>query len=57
MLDVESKLIAIPLMVILVIILPVILIVSDNYYLHIFNMMLVLLGFTGQIINDAIIMK
>ena len=56
-LDIESKLIAIPFLLIIVIIFPVVLIISDNYYVHVFNMILVLMSFTGQIINDAITMK
>ena len=56
-LDIESKLIAIPFLLIIVIIFPVVLIISDNYYVHVFNMILVLMSCTGQIINDAITMK
>ena len=48
-LDIESKLIAIPFLLIIVIIFPVVLIISDNYYVHVFNMILVLMSFTGQI--------
>ena len=53
----ESKTIEIPVLVIVGIILPVILIISDNYYLHVFQTILVLLGFTSQVIKYATTMN
>ena len=53
----ESKTVEIPVLVIVGIILPVILIISDNYYLHVFQTILVLLGFTSQVIKYATTMN
>ena len=49
----ESKMVEIPILVILTIVFPIILIISNNYFLHVFNMMLISLGFLGQILKYA----
>ena len=41
----------------LVIMLPAILVISNNYYLHVLNMILVLLSFVSEIVTYAITMK
>ena len=49
----ESKMVEIPILFILTIVFPIILIISNNYFLHVFNMMLISLGFLGQILKYA----
>ena len=49
----ESKMVEIPTLFILTIVFPIILIISNNYFLHVFNMMLISLGFLGQILKYA----
>ena len=49
----ESKMVEIPILFILIIVFPIILIISNNYFLHVFNMMLISLGFLGQILKYA----
>ena len=49
----ESKMVEMPILVILTIVFPIILIISNNYFLHVFNMMLISLGFLGQILKYA----
>ena len=49
----ESKMVEIPILVILTIVFPIILIISNNYFLHVFNMILISLGFLGQILKYA----
>ena len=53
----ESKLVEIPILFIMTIVFPVMLIISNNYYLHVFNMILISLGFIGQIFKYATTMK
>ena len=45
----ESKMVEIPILFIMTIVFPVMLIISNNYYLHVFNMILISLAFIGQI--------
>ena len=49
----ESKMVEIPILCILTIVFPIILIISNNYFLHVFNMMLISLVFLGQILKYA----
>ena len=53
----ESKMVEIPILFIMTIVFPVMLIISNNYYLHVFNMILISLGFIGQIFKYATTMK
>jgi len=53
----ESKMVEIPTLFIMTIVFPVMLIISNNYYLHVFNMILISLGFIGQIFKYATTMK
>ena len=53
----ESKMVEIPILFVMTIVFPVILIISNNYYLHVFNMILISLGFIGQIFKYATTMK
>ena len=53
----ESKMVEIPILFILTIVFPIILIISNNYFLHVFNMMLISLGFLGQILKYATTMS
>jgi len=53
----ESKMVEIPILFIMTIVFPVMLIISNNYYLHVFNMILISLAFIGQIFKYAITMK
>ena len=49
----ESKMVEIPILFVMTIVFPVMLIISNNYYLHVFNMILISLGFIGQIFKYA----
>jgi len=53
----ESKMVEIPILFIMTIVFPVMLIISNNYYLHVFNMILISLSFIGQIFKYATTMK
>ena len=53
----ESKMVEIPILLVMTIVFPVMLIISNNYYLHVFNMILISLGFIGQIFKYATTMK
>ena len=53
----ESKMVEIPILFIMTIVFPVMLIISNNYYLHVFNMILISLAFIGQIFKYATTMK
>ena len=53
----ESKMVEIPILFVMTIVFPVMLIISNNYYLHVFNMILISLGFIGQIFKYATTMK
>jgi len=53
----ESKMVEIPILFIMTIVFPVMLIISNNYYLHVFNMILISVGFIGQIFKYATTMK
>ena len=53
----ESKMVEIPILFILTIVFPVMLNISNNYYLHVFNMILISLAFNGQIFKYATTMK
>ena len=53
----ESKMVEIPILLVMTIVFPVMLIISNNYYLHEFNMILISLGFIGQIFKYATTMK
>ena len=53
----ESKMVEIPILFVMTIVFPVMLIISSNYYLHVFNMILISLGFIGQIFKYATTMK
>ena len=53
----ESKMVEIPILFIMTIVFPVMLIISNNYYLHVFNMILISLGFIGQLFKYATTMK
>ena len=53
----ESKMVEIPILFIMTIVFPVMLIISNNYYLHVFNMILISVGFIGQILKYATTMK
>ena len=52
----ESKMVEIPILFVVTIVFPIILIISNKYYLHVCNMILILFGFLGQIIKYAITM-
>ena len=52
----ESKMVEIPILFVLTIVFPIILIISNKYYLHVCNMILILFGFLSQIIKYAITM-
>ena len=53
----NSKIAAFSVHIVLVITLPVIWVISNNYYLYVLNMILVLLGFVSEIATYAITMK
>ena len=53
----ESKMVEIPILFVMTILFPVMLIISNNYYLHVFNMIFISLGFIGQIFKYATTMK
>ena len=53
----ESKMVEIPILLVMAIAFPVMLIISNNYYLHVFNMILISVGFIGQIFKYATTMK
>ena len=53
----ESKMVEIPILFVMTIVFPVMLIISYNYYLHVFYMILISLGFIGQIFKYATTMK
>ena len=53
----ESKMVEIPILFVMTIVFPVMLIISNNYYLHVFNMILISLDFIGQIFKYATTMK
>ena len=53
----ESKMVEITILFVMTIVFPVMLIISNNYYLHVFNMILISLGFIGQIFKYATTMK
>ena len=53
----ESKMVEIPILLVMTIVFPVMLIISNNYYLHVFNMILISLGFISQIFKYATTMK
>ena len=53
----ESKMVEIPILFIMTIVFPVMLIISNNYYLHVFNMILISLAFIGQIFKYTTTMK
>ena len=53
----SSKIATFSVHIVLVIMLPAILVISNNYYLHILNMILVLLNFVSEIVTYAITMK
>ena len=53
----ESKMVEIPILLVMAIAFPVMLIISNNYYLHVFNMILISLGFISQIFKYATTMK
>ena len=44
----ESKMVEIPILLVMTIVFPVMLIISNNYYLHVFNMILISLGFIAS---------
>ena len=53
----ESKMVEIPILFVMTIVFPVMLIISNSYYLHVFNMILISLGFIGQIFKYPTTMK
>ena len=53
----SSKIATFSVHIVLVIMLPAILVISNNYYLHVLNMVLVLLNFVSEIVTYAITMK
>ena len=53
----ESIMVEMPILFIMTIVFPVMLIISNNYYLHVFNMILISLAFIGQIFKYATTMK
>ena len=53
----NSKIAEFSVHIVLVIMLPAILVISNNYYLHVLNMVLVLLNFVSEIVTYAITMK
>ena len=53
----NSKIAEFSVHIVLVIMLPAILVISNNYYLHVLNMILVLLSFVSEIVTYAITMK
>ena len=56
-LKMNSKIATFSVHIVLVIMLPAILVISNNYYLHVLNMILVLLSFVSEIVTYAITMK